>query len=235
MQVAPIIAGATALFNFFANKDREQKNRDQARKQYDDYYQSPYVKALNGYIRQLWAEQGLDAKFGNQPGLLDSLLTPAPFDFRNPKYKIPGAGLKLGNAALDILASLYDPDKDGPLAKGKKVKSKKSTASVPGETVRIAPGDDGMYGASGLLDLPPSPPSAPPALLPSGKNYGPAVSSAFGGGGGGGGASAPMANADPYSADSILEQLLGRGYLNNGTRVKTPWDLRPPIGAVQGL
>ena len=152
--VTPAIIAGSGLVNWFANRNKEKNAIKQGQKDYDAYYHSPYMTAVNAYLRQYWGEHGLADKFGGNNALLDSLLTPRPFDPKNPKFKRPGAGAQLGGAFIDALAAHFAPKPEADEGK--------TTSVLPsGRNYGSA-----LYGSGGAFgsSANPGPPRGPAAL-----------------------------------------------------------------------
>lgn len=219
--VVPAIIAGKGIIDYFSNRNKEKDNVRRARTQYDQYYSSPYYQALVGYLRQQWADHGMDARLGNQPGLLDSLLRQPRFDSNDPRYKIPGAGGRLGGAFMDAIAAYYTGQNTGgttpvisQLLRGGSGGGNTAAAALYGSGAgsMSRPGSAGLFSGDGASAYPggtaigeglPGGPAETPARLPAGPNYGPSVGAAMGTSSRG-----SADDADPYDAESILQGIL---------------------------
>lgn len=114
MSILTVIALGKSIYDFMHNKTLEKNALKQGRQRYNEYYSSPQVQAQYAYIRDYWAQHGLQAKAEamGRPNMLEELLRPAPFHEDNPAYKNAGAGGALANDVLNALKQQYEAGKN---------------------------------------------------------------------------------------------------------------------------
>jgi hypothetical protein len=140
--ILPVIIAAKGAIDWFRNKNKESDARDRARKEYEDYYNSPYIAAVNAHLRQYFTEHGFDTN------LLESLLKPRPFNESSKQFKNPGAGGAFAGALLDAFATKYKADQtrnENPDAS--------AFAGPPLSSIVSGKSDEGTYGAPSTLSL----------------------------------------------------------------------------------
>lgn len=139
--IGPAIMAGGAIASYFGNKKKEKKAQGDARKAYDQRYNSPLARAYQGYLRNYYNEHHLADRL---PGVnLDELLAPPAFDAS--RYKTPGAGGHLAGGILDALAAHYGVNTGGAGARATAVNGRANlspfqTPTPPSQGMPMLPG-----------------------------------------------------------------------------------------------
>jgi hypothetical protein len=114
MALPAILAGvgvAKSLFDYFHGKREDKKAVNNARQQFDEYYNSPGQALIRAYLRDYWNKHNLQERAValGQPALLENLLrVPQWNDRMAQQYRAPGGHFGgLANGLVTTLAQYY--------------------------------------------------------------------------------------------------------------------------------
>ncbi len=196
MDPITVIAIGKAIYGWIHNKTQEQKARDEARKRYEDYYNSPALKLANQGLRDRFKEHGVDQ------ALQDSLLSPRPFNMDSDQFKNPGQGTAAIMGVVDALANQYKADQAAKKAAGAsepiRVGSRASDDLYGSVGTMARPGTSGVFGGAGAY------PAGTATRLPPSTNF---------------------AGSNTYDPQSIFNDIFGPGAAPPAVNDPAhPWD-----------